>query len=53
MADLQGRVIAYLEARRADELAGLITRHGGVALAAPCLRELHHARRRTPAWAAC
>jgi uroporphyrinogen-III synthase len=42
MADLQGRVIAYLEARRADELAGLITRHGGVPLAAPCLRELHH-----------
>lgn len=41
MADLQQRVIAFLEGRRAAELADLIQRHNGVALAAPCLRELH------------
>ncbi|MGN6564921.1 MAG: uroporphyrinogen-III synthase [Thermomicrobiales bacterium] len=41
MADLQGRTVAFLEARRALELAGLIARHGGVPLAAPCLSERH------------
>lgn len=41
MADLQGRVVAFLEARRAPELADLIVRHRGVPRAAPCLRELH------------
>jgi uroporphyrinogen-III synthase len=41
MADLQGRVIAFLEGRRAAELADLIQRHGGVPFAAPCLREIH------------
>ncbi len=41
MADLQGRVVAFLEARRAPELADLITRHCGVPFAAPCLREVH------------
>lgn len=41
MANLGGRVIAILEARRAAELAGLIARHHGVAFSAPCLRELH------------
>jgi uroporphyrinogen-III synthase len=39
--DLGGRVVAFLEARRAAELAGLIERHGGVPLAAPCLQEVH------------
>ncbi len=39
MADLQGKTIALLEARRASELAGLIARHGGVPYAAPALRE--------------
>ena len=41
LADLHGRVVAFLEARRATELADLIDRHGGVPLAAPCLREVH------------
>jgi uroporphyrinogen-III synthase len=41
LADLQGRVVAFLEARRATELTDLIDRHGGVPLAAPCLREVH------------
>ena len=41
MADLGGRTIAFLEGRRATELADLITRHNGVPLAAPCLREVH------------
>lgn len=41
MADLNGQVIAFLEARRAAELSDLISRHRGVPLAAPCLRELH------------
>jgi uroporphyrinogen-III synthase len=41
MPDFQRRVIAFLEGRRAAELADLIQRHNGVPLAAPCLRELH------------
>jgi uroporphyrinogen-III synthase len=41
MADLQQRVIAFLEGRRQAELADLIERHNGVPLAAPCLREVH------------
>jgi uroporphyrinogen-III synthase len=41
MADLQRRVIAFLEGRRATEMADLIARHNGVPLAAPCLREVH------------
>jgi uroporphyrinogen-III synthase len=41
LADLHGRVVAFLEARRAPELADLITRHHGVPLSAPCLREVH------------
>jgi uroporphyrinogen-III synthase len=41
MADLQQRVIGFLEGRRAAELADLIERHNGVPLAAPCLREVH------------
>ena len=41
MADLDGKVIAFLEGRRASEMADLIERHHGVPLAAPCLREVH------------
>jgi len=41
VADLQRRVVAFLEGRRTAELADLIQRHNGVALAAPCLREVH------------
>jgi uroporphyrinogen-III synthase len=41
MADLQRRVIAFLEGRRAAEMADLIARNNGVPLAAPCLREVH------------
>lgn len=41
MADLNGRVVAFLEGRRANEMADLISRHGGVPLAAPSLREVH------------
>jgi uroporphyrinogen-III synthase len=41
MADLQGKVVAFLEGRRAAEMASLIARHNGVPLAAPCLREVH------------
>jgi uroporphyrinogen-III synthase len=33
--------VVFLEARRASELSDLIARHGGVPLAAPCLREVH------------
>ncbi len=40
MADLQGKVIATFEARRAKEMADLIARHGGVPYAAPALREV-------------
>jgi uroporphyrinogen-III synthase len=47
VADLGGRVVAFLEARRSSELADLIRRHNGVPLAAPCLRELHQADRLT------
>jgi uroporphyrinogen-III synthase len=41
MADLQRRVVAFLEGRRTAELADLVQRHNGVPLAAPCLREVH------------
>lgn len=41
MADLQRKVVAFLEGRRTAELADLIQRHNGVPLAAPCLREVH------------
>jgi len=37
---LRGRTIAFLEARRATELAAMIARAGGVAYAAPMLREV-------------
>jgi uroporphyrinogen-III synthase len=41
VADLHGKVVAFLEGRRTQELAELIQRHNGVPLAAPCLREVH------------
>jgi len=41
VADFQGKVIAFLEGRRAAEMADLIQRHNGTPLAAPCLREVH------------
>jgi uroporphyrinogen-III synthase len=41
MVDLGRRVIAFLEGRRSAELAHLIERHNGIALPAPCLREVH------------
>jgi uroporphyrinogen-III synthase len=41
MADLQHATVAFLEGRRATELADLIQRHHGQPLPAPCLRELH------------
>ena len=41
MPDLQRRVVAFLEGRRAAEMTDLIERHNGVPLAAPCLREVH------------
>lgn len=41
MADLQQRVIAFLEGRRTAEMSDLIQRHNGVAFAAPSLREVH------------
>jgi uroporphyrinogen-III synthase len=41
VADLHGKVVAFLEGRRTTELADLIQRHNGVPLAAPCLREVH------------
>lgn len=40
MADLRGRTVVVLEARRPSELSGLIARHGGEALNAPALREV-------------
>jgi uroporphyrinogen-III synthase len=37
---LAGRTVAFLEARRSDELARLIARQGGVPYCAPALREV-------------
>ena len=39
MASLNGKVIAYLEARMRSEMGSLIERHGGVPYAAPVLQE--------------
>jgi uroporphyrinogen-III synthase len=36
---LNGKVLAFVEARMPDEMASLIRRHGGVPLAAPVLQE--------------
>ena len=45
-ASLNGRVLAFVEARMPDEMAGLIRRHGGVPLAAAVMQE--HYRQDSP-----
>lgn len=40
MADLGGMRIVSLESRRGSEMASLITRHGGVVMEAPSMREV-------------
>ena len=42
-ASLDGRVVAYVEARMLSEMGALIARHGGVPLAAPVLQEIYDA----------
>ena len=41
MASLNGRTVAFVEARMTSEMAGLIERHGGVPYAAPVLQEVY------------
>ena len=41
MASLDGKVVAYLEARMSSEMASLIERHGGVPYSAPVLQEIY------------
>ena len=41
MASLNGRTIAFVEARMTSEMAGLIERHGGVPYPAPVLQEVY------------
>ena len=41
MTSLNGRTIAFVEARMTSEMAGLIERHGGVAYPAPVLQEVY------------
>jgi uroporphyrinogen-III synthase len=38
--DFGGQVVAAFESRRTQEMAALITKHGGVPLVAPCIREI-------------
>ncbi|CAI8018339.1 Putative uroporphyrinogen-III synthase [Geodia barretti] len=45
-ASLNGRVLAFVEARMPDEMAGLIRRHGGVPMGAPVMQE--HYRQDSP-----
>ena len=40
MGGLEGRTIAFLEARRSDEMVRLVERQGGTAYVAPALREV-------------
>ena len=40
---LDGKVIAYVEARMQSEMGSLVERHGGVPLAAPVLQEVYNA----------
>ena len=40
-ASLDGKVVAYVEARMQSEMGALIERHGGVPLAAPVLQEVY------------
>ena len=41
MASLNGKTIAFVEARMTSEMAGLIERHGGVPYSAPVLQEVY------------
>ena len=41
MASLDGKTIAFVEARMSSELASLIQRHGGVPYSAPVLQEVY------------
>lgn len=41
MTSLNGRTIAFVEARMTSEMAGLIERHGGVPYSAPALQEVY------------
>lgn len=41
-ATLNGRTIAYVEARMQSEMGALVRRHGGVPLAAPVLQEVYN-----------
>ena len=41
MASLNGRTVAFVEARMTTEMAGLIERHGGVPYPAPVLQEVY------------
>ena len=38
---LNGRVVAFVEARMQSEMAALVERHGGVAYPAPVLQEVY------------
>ncbi len=40
-ATLEGKVVAYVEARMQSEMGSLVERHGGVPLAAPVLQEVY------------
>ena len=41
-ASLEGKVVAYVEARMQSEMGALVERHGGVPLAAPVLQEIYN-----------
>ena len=41
MASLNGKTVAFLEARMTSEMAGLIERHGGIPYAAPVMQEIY------------
>ena len=41
-ASLDGRVVAYVEARMQSQMGALVERHGGVPLAAPVLQEVYN-----------
>ena len=41
-ASLEGRIVAYVEARMQSEMGALVERHGGVPLAAPVLQEVYN-----------
>lgn len=40
-ASLNGRTVAFVEARMPDEMAGLIRRHGGIPCGAPVMQEIY------------